>query len=326
MSLYPDFSGMKKSSIILDCDPGQDDAVAILLALASNEEIEVLGITAVAGNVPLNITESNARRICELAGRSDIKVYAGASQPLLRNLVTAEWIHGETGLDGANLPDPTMPLQAGHAVDFIVDTCMAAADKSITLCPIGPMTNIALAMMKEPKIIPKIRQIVCMGGAVKELGNVTPAAEFNIYVDPQAARHVLNSGVDFVMMPLDVTHKALVTPERLQRLRDLNSPVGDVCGGMLDYFNRFDMTRYGFDGGPLHDPCVIAYLIDPDIFSGRHVHLDIETTSELTMGKTLADWWNIQEKDVNAFVCDNLDVERFFDLLTDRLSRFSKSG
>ncbi|WP_025899192.1 nucleoside hydrolase [Sneathiella glossodoripedis] len=312
---------MQKSNVILDCDPGQDDAVAILLALASPEEINLLGITTVAGNVPLELTQSNARRICELAGRRDVRVFAGASRPLMRDLVTAEWIHGKTGLDGSDLPEPTMPLQEEHAVNFIVQTCLEAEDNSITICPIGPMTNVALAMMQAPQIIPKIKQVVCMGGAIKEFGNTTPAAEFNIYVDPQAAKVVLNSGVDFVMMPLDVTHKALVTPERLQRFKDLNSPVGDVCGGMLDYFNRFDMSRYGFDGGPLHDPCVIAYLIDSDIFKGREVHLDIETSSELTMGQTLADWWNIMEREPNAFVCDDLDHERFFQLLTERLGR-----
>ncbi|WP_169543009.1 nucleoside hydrolase [Sneathiella aquimaris] len=314
---------MKKRSVILDCDPGQDDALAILLALSSEEEIELLGITTVAGNVPLSLTESNARRICELANRPDVKVFAGARQPLMRPLVTAEWIHGRTGIDGADLPDPTMPLQSQHAVDFIIEACMAADDKSITLCPIGPMTNIALAMMKEPGIVPKIQEIVCMGGAIKELGNTTPAAEFNIYVDPQAAKIVLDAGVEFTMMPLDVTHKALVTPERLKRMIDLDSPVGDVCGGMLDYFNRFDMTRYGFDGGPLHDPCVIAYLIDPELFSGRKVFLDIEIGSELTMGQTLADWWDIQEKTPNAYICDGLNVDGFFNLLIDRLARFS---
>jgi len=314
---------MIKKSVILDCDPGQDDAVAILLALASTDDIDLLGITTVAGNVPLSLTESNARRICELAGRPDINVFAGASQPLMRKLVTAEWIHGKTGLDGADLPDPVMPLQQAHAVSFIVEACMAAADNSITICPIGPMTNIALALMKSPQIAVKINEIVCMGGAVRELGNTTPAAEFNIYVDPHAAKVVLDSGIPFVMMPLDVTHKALVTPERLQNFKDLNSPVGNVCGGMLDYFNRFDMTRYGFDGGPLHDPCVIAYLIDPDLFSGRNVHLDIEVSSELTMGQTLADWWDIQEKEPNAYVCNDLDAAGFFDLLTSRLARLS---
>lgn len=316
-----DFTFMEKKAVIIDCDPGQDDAIAILLALASQEEINLLGITTVGGNVPLELTESNARRICELAGRPDVKVFAGASRPLMRKLVTAEWIHGKTGMDGANLPDPTMPLQAQHGVDFIIDTCLVAEDKSITICPIGPMTNVALAFMKEPTIIPKIAQIVCMGGAVKEYGNTTASAEFNIYVDPQAAKIVLDAGIDFVMMPLDVTHKALVTPERLKRLKDLNSPVGDVCDGMLDYFNRFDMKKYGFNGGPLHDPCVIAYLIQPELFSGRKVHLDIEVISELTMGRTVADWWNVGGEEPNAFVCNELDVDGFFDLLATRLAR-----
>jgi len=313
---------MKKRSIILDCDPGQDDAVAILLALSSTEDFDVLGITAVAGNVPLPLTESNARRICELAGRPDIKVFAGASQPLMRKLVTAEWVHGKTGIDGADLPDPTMPLQDTHAVDFIVDTCLKAADNSITVCLLGPMTNLALAMMKSPSIIPKIREIVCMGGAVKELGNTTAAAEFNIYVDPHAAKVVVDSGAALTMMPLDVTHKALVTPSRLQDFKNLNSPVGNACGGMLDYFNRFDMSRYGFDGGPLHDPCVIAYLIAPEIFTGRKVHLEIEVSSELTMGQTVADWWNVEDKQPNAFICDDLDSHKFFNLLTTRFARF----
>lgn len=312
---------MTARPIILDCDPGQDDAVAILLALASPEEIELKGITTVAGNVPLALTTDNARRICELAGRADMPIFSGADRPLMRNLVTAEWIHGKTGLDGANLPAPEMPVQDGHAIDFIVQTCLGAGDGEITLCPIGPMTNIALALMRAPEIVPKIREIVCMGGAVREMGNTTPAAEFNIYVDPQAARLVLNSGIPFTMMPLDVTHKALVTPDRLERFKQMQSRAGDVCGGMLDYFNRFDMTRYGFEGGPLHDPCVIAYLIDPDLFSGRDVFMDIEVTSELTMGQTLADWWNIQEKPANSFVCHDIDHEGFFDLLFERLVR-----
>ncbi len=313
---------MEKRKVILDCDPGQDDAVAILLALASEKEIDLLGITTVAGNVPLTLTELNARKICEAAGRTDIKVFAGAKGPLHRKLVTAEWIHGKTGIDGADLPEPEMPLQTQHAVDFIVETCLAADDDSITICPIGPMTNVALAIMKEPDIIPKIKEIVCMGGAVREMGNTTPAAEFNVYVDPQAAKVVLDTGRPFTMMPLDVTHKALVTPERLQRFKDLSSTVGEICGGMLDYFNRFDMTRYGFEGGPLHDPCVIAYLIDPEIFSGRHVHLEIETHSELTMGQTVADWWDIMEKEPNALIFDDLDHDRFFELLYERLSAF----
>lgn len=312
---------MTARSIILDCDPGQDDAVAILLALASPEEIDLKGITTVAGNVPLELTTDNARRICELAGRPDMEIFAGADRPLMRHLVTAEWIHGKSGLDGANLPAPQMPVQNRHAIDFIVETCLAAAEGEITLCPIGPMTNIAMALMREPLIIPKVREIVCMGGAIRELGNTTPAAEFNIYVDPQAARLVLQSGIPFTMLPLDVTHKALVTPKRLDQFKQMRTATGDVCGGMLDYFNRFDMTRYGFDGGPLHDPCVIAYLINPGLFSGRKVFMDIEVMSELTMGQTLADWWDIQEKPANSFICHDIDHDGFFNLLFERLPR-----
>ena len=198
----------EKRKIIIDTDPGQDDAVAILLALAS-PELEVLGITAVAGNVPLALTEKNARKICELAGKPKTKVFAGAIRPLLRQLVTAEEVHGKTGLNGPHLPEPTMPLEDQHAVDFIVETLMQEASGSVTLCALGPLTNVALALIREPRIAPRIKEIVLMGGGFFEGGNVTPTAEFNIYVDPHAAEIVLKSGVPIVMMPLDVTHKAL---------------------------------------------------------------------------------------------------------------------
>ncbi|TIL70488.1 MAG: nucleoside hydrolase, partial [Mesorhizobium sp.] len=201
--------------IIIDTDPGQDDAVAILLALGS-AELEIVGMTAVAGNVPLRLTEKNARKICELAGRPDIKVYAGAIRPLARELVTAEEVHGETGLNGPQLPEPTMELQAQYAVDFIVETLMKEESGTITLCALGPLTNIALALIREPNIAPRIKEIVLMGGGFFEGGNVTPTSEFNIYVDPHAADVVFKSGIPIVMMPLDVTHKALTTAKRTQ--------------------------------------------------------------------------------------------------------------
>jgi len=312
---------MGRRKIILDCDPGQDDAVAILLTLGSPDEIDLLGITAVAGNVPLPLTESNARRICELAGRTDVPVFAGCSRPLLRQLVTAEWVHGSSGIDGADLPDPTMILQDQHAVDFIVDTCLAAEDGEITLCPIGPMTNVAMAIVKAPEIVPKIQEVVFMGGTVFTPGNTTPSAEFNILVDPHAAHIVVHSGVRLVMLGLDVTHKALTTPERHARLAAIDTRVGRCVAGMLDFYNRFDMKRYGMEGGPLHDPCVIAYLIDPSLFQGREATLDIEIMSELTMGRTVVDWWNITDKAANAFVIDEIDHEGFFALLTERIAR-----
>ena len=285
--------------IIIDTDPGQDDAVAILLALAS-PELEVLGITAVAGNVPLALTERNARKICELAGRPEVKVFAGASRPMVRSLVTAEDVHGKTGLDGPELPEPGMPLQEQHAVDFIVETLMREQGGSVTLCPLGPLTNIALALEREPRIVPRIREIVLMGGGFFEGGNVTPAAEFNIHVDPHAADVVLKSGIPVVMVPLDCTHKALTTAKRVAAFRDLGTRPGVATAEMLEFFERFDENKYGTDGGPLHDPCVIAYLLKPELFSGRHINVTVETASELTMGMTVADWWSVTGRPKNV--------------------------
>ena len=231
---------MPPRKIIIDTDPGQDDAVAILLALASPDEIEVLGITAVAGNVPLHLTAKNARIVCELAGRPDVKVYAGCDQPLDRELVTAEHVHGKTGLDGPVLPDPTMPLQDAHAVEFIIETLRNEPGGTVTLCPLGPLTNIATALTRAPDIADKIQQIVLMGGAYFEVGNITPTAEFNIYVDPKAADIVMKSAVDIVIVPLDVTHKALVTKPRNDAFRALGNAAGVAAAEMTDFFDRFD--------------------------------------------------------------------------------------
>ena len=307
--------------IIIDTDPGQDDAVAILLALASPDEIEVLGITAVAGNVPLSLTERNARIVCELAGRPDIAVYAGCDRPLRRKLVTAEHVHGKTGLDGPELPEPKIKLQEKHGVDFIIDTILQEPGNSVSLCPLGPLTNIASAILKQPKIVSRIKQIVLMGGAYFEVGNITPTAEFNIFVDPDAAKIVFEAGIDMVVMPLDVTHKALVTGERNEAFRRLKSPVGIAVAEMTDFFERFDKEKYGSSGAPLHDPCVTAYLINPKIFSGKKINVEIETKSELTLGMTIADWWGVTDRKANAFFVGDLDSEKFFNLLTERLGR-----
>lgn len=306
--------------IIIDTDPGQDDAIAILLALAS-PELEVVGITAVAGNVPLRLTEKNARKICELAGRPDVRVFAGAERPLLRRSVTAEHVHGKTGLDGPVLPEPTMPLQEQHAVDFIIETLMKEESGTITLCPLGPLTNIALALIREPRIAPRIKEIVLMGGGFFEGGNMTPAAEFNIYVDPHAADVVFRSGAPIVVMPLDVTHKALTTAARIEAIRSLGTRVGDAAAALLEFFERFDEEKYGTDGGPLHDPCVIAYLLRPELFTGRHCNVEVEISSELTMGMTVVDWWGVTDRPKNAMVMRDIDADGFFTLLTDRLAR-----
>ncbi len=307
--------------IIIDTDPGQDDAVAILLALASPEEIEVLGITAVAGNVPLELTAKNARIVCELAGHTDVPVYAGCDRPLKRPLVTAEHVHGKTGLDGPVLPDPKMPLAEGHAVDFIIDTLRAHEPGTVTLCPLGPLTNIATAFQKAPDIVDRVQEIVLMGGAYFEVGNITPAAEFNIYVDPEAADIVFKSGAPIVVMPLDVTHDVLVTPHRNDAFRALDSNVGYAVAEMTDFFERFDKEKYGSEGAPLHDPCVTAYLIRPELFSGRHINVEIETQSELTLGMTVADWWRVTDRAPNAMFMGDVDAQGFFDLLTERLAR-----
>lgn len=307
-------------AIIIDTDPGQDDAIAILLALAS-PELDVLGITVVAGNVLLSLTEQNARKVCELAGRTDVKVFAGCARPLVRPQVTAEQVHGKTGLDGPNLPAPTMPLQDQHSVDWIVETLRARPAGTITLCTLGPLTNIAAALIKAPDIASRIGEIVMMGGGFFEGGNTTPAAEFNIYVDPHAAHVVFSSGIKLTMHPLDVTHKALMTKAWIASLRELGTRTGDAAAAMLDFYERFDMEKYGAEGGPLHDPCVLAYLLKPELFSGKDCNVQIETASELTMGMTVVDWWGVSPHPANCRVINAIDARGFYDLIHERLAR-----
>ncbi len=313
---------MAPRNIIIDTDPGQDDAVAILLALASPDEVNVLGVVAVAGNVPLALTEKNARIVCELAGRPDVPVFAGCDRPLTRKLVTAEHVHGKTGLDGPQLPTPTMPLQAPHGVDFIVETLRSEPPGTVTLVPIGPLTNIATAFQRAPDIVDRVQEIVLMGGAYFEVGNITPAAEFNIYVDPEAADIVFKSGVKLTVMPLDVTHKALTSAAWVEDMRALGTPVGRMVAAWTDFFERFDMEKYGSKGAPLHDPCTIAYLIEPGLFSGRHINVEIETVSDLTKGMTVADWWRVTDREPNAMFMGSVDAPAYFRLLSERLARY----
>jgi purine nucleosidase len=307
--------------IIIDTDPGQDDAVAILLALASPEELDVLAIVAVAGNVSLHHNAINARKVVELSGRRDIPVYAGCARPMRRHLVTAEHVHGETGLNGPDLPDPTIALQGQHGVDYIIETLMAAEPGTITLCTLGPLTNIGMALVKQPAIAERIAEIVMMGGAYFEVGNITPAAEFNIYVDPEAADVVLRSGVPITMLPLDVTHQIQSTPERLAAIFGLGTRSSRAVYEMLTFSETFDLQKYGWAGAPLHDPTVIAYLLQPDLFEGRHCNVTIETASELTVGMTVADYWHVTGKVRNVNYLRNGDADGFFALLLERLAR-----
>ncbi|MCO6050420.1 nucleoside hydrolase [Mesorhizobium sp. RP14(2022)] len=307
--------------IIIDTDPGQDDALAIMLALGSPDELNVLGVTAVAGNVPLHLTEKNARKICELSGRPEVKVFKGADRPLMRPLVTAEHVHGKTGLDGPDLSEPTMPLQDEPAVDFIIRSLKEEAPNTVSLVVLGPLTNIAQALIRAPEIAQRIEEIVLMGGGFFEGGNITPAAEFNIYVDPHAADIVFRCGAPIVVMPLDVTHKALTTQSRIDAFRALGTKAGDAAVALLDFFERFDEEKYGTDGGPLHDPCTVAYLLRPELFGGRSCNVAVELVSELTLGMTVIDWWGVTDRPKNATVMRDIDADGFFALLTERVGR-----
>jgi len=313
---------MSRQRIIIDCDPGQDDAVALFLAMASPEEFEILGITAVAGNVPLELTQRNVRLMCDIAGREDIPVFAGCDRPMVRDLLTAEKVHGKTGIDGVEIVEPQTPLQEQHAVDFIVETLRAAEDESVTLVPTGPLTNIGTVIDRAPDVLAKIRQLVIMGGAMREGGNYSPSAEFNILVDPHAAAIVFDCGRPITSMGLDVTHQVLSTRARVERIRALGNPVAEATAGMLGFFERHDSKKYGVEGAPLHDPCTIAWLLDPQLFEGKFCNLSVETQSELTMGHTAIDLWHVTDRPHNVNWIYSVDADGFYDLLTDRLARF----
>ncbi|MEB3357442.1 MAG: nucleoside hydrolase [Synechococcales bacterium] len=304
--------------ILIDCDPGIDDAVALLLAFAA-PELEILGITTVAGNVPLDLTQANARKICTLANRTDIPVYAGCPRPMLRSLITAEAVHGQTGLGEGLLPDPTVPLQPQHAVEALVQTLLNTP-QPVTLATLGPLTNLALALIQAPQIATHIDEIVMMGGAVTH-GNVTPSAEFNIAVDPHAAHVVFTSGIPITLLGLDATHQVLTTQERLAAMRAIATPITDKITTLLTQYGTLDQERYGLMGGPLHDPNVIAYLIQPSLYKGKPCHVEVELTSPISLGRTVVDWWNLSGRPTNATVIDAIDADGFYNLLLERLAQ-----
>jgi purine nucleosidase len=312
---------MPARHIIIDTDPGQDDAVALLMALASNEAFCILGLTAVAGNVGLKQNAINALKVVELSGRTDVPVFAGCSEPLERDLVTAEHVHGDTGLNGPDLKEPTIKLEGQHGVDFIIETLRQNPSKTITLCTLGPLTNIAKAFQKAPDIVDRCDEIIMMGGAYFQGGNITPAAEFNIYVDPDAADIVFRAGVPITMASLDVTHKVLSTKKRIDAIRKVGTNSAIAVADMLTFSERFDLEKYGWQGAPLHDPCVIAYLLKPELFTGRMCNVQLETTSELTMGMTVADFWNVTDHTHNVHFLHDVDDQGYFDLINECLSR-----
>ncbi|AQS88305.1 inosine-uridine preferring nucleoside hydrolase [Neoasaia chiangmaiensis NBRC 101099] len=312
---------MSPTRIIIDTDPGQDDACAILMALASPEQLTVEAITTVGGNTGIANTTRNAAAILELAGRADIPLYQGCDLPLLRSPVRGEHVHGETGLDGADLPRPAKQPEAQHAVDFLIAKLRAEPPGALTVVTLGPMTNLALALRKAPDIASRIARIVSMIGACFEGGNITPNAEFNAYVDPEAAKIVFGAGIPMVVLPLDVTHQILTTKPRQARLKALGNRAGACVTGMLCFSERFDLKKYESDGAPLHDPCTIAWLLRPELFQGRDVNIEVETQSALCVGETVVDYWQVTGRPTNAFYCRDADAEGFFDLLIERIAR-----
>ncbi len=304
-------------AVIIDCDPGVDDAIALLLAFGA--QMLVMGVTTVAGNVPLSLTYGNARKICELAGR-EVPVFAGCPRPLIRPLATAEEVHGATGLQGADLPEPRGKGRSQHSVDFLIQQLLSAP-APITVAALGPLTNLAVALIQCPQIANQIAQLVIMGGAMGQ-GNITPSAEFNIYVDPHAAHVVLSAGIPTTLITLDVTHQVLTTPERLAAIRAIGNPVSTAAAGMLAFYGQSDLARYGLPGGPLHDPCVIAYLLKPQLFTTRSVPVTVELTGEQTMGRTVVDWYG-GDSEAAIQVAETVDAEGVYALLLEALATFS---
>lgn len=311
----------EKIELIIDTDPGADDVVALLFALASPQELNIRALTTVAGNVRLDKTSRNARLAREWAGREDVPVYAGAPKPLIRTPIYAEDIHGTEGMSGVAVYEPKKGLEPGSAVTYLIETLKSAKPHSITIAMLGPQTNLALALIQEPEIVQGIREVVVMGGAHFNGGNITPVAEFNLFADPQAAEVVLNSGVKLTYLPLDVTHKILTSEERLQQIAALNNRASKLVGDILNEYIKGDMEHYGIPGGPVHDATVIAYLLKPELFSGRSVNVVIDSREGPTFGQTIVDWYDGLKARKNAFWVESGDAQGFFNLLTERLAR-----
>ncbi len=306
--------------IIIDCDPGQDDAMMLFLALNA-PELDIRGIVAVAGNVPLDKTRRNLAMVVEIAGRSDIPLYSGCVRPMMRDLVTAEYVHGKTGINGIDVFEPAIGMQEKHGVEFIIESLRAASQQT-TIVATGPLTNIAMALVKAPDIAGKISQIAIMGGASFEAGNVTPSAEFNIYVDPHACDVVLRCGRPLIFFGLDVTHKVMTTPARVDDVRRIDNKVARAAAGMLEFFGKHDSAKYQSQGAPLHDPCTIAWLLEPDLFKLKPCHVAVETGSELTLGHTAVDFWGVTRKQANTMWAYDVDADGFFSLLNERLANY----
>jgi inosine-uridine nucleoside N-ribohydrolase len=303
-------------SLILDCDPGHDDAVALLLALASNEA-ELLGVTTVAGNQTVEKTTANAIRVLDYIGRDEIPVAAGARRPLMRDLQVAGDIHGESGLDGAVLPPASREPQPDHAIDWMART-LSSAVSPVTFVATGPLTNVALFLARYPELELKIERVVLMGGAITE-GNVTPAAEFNVWTDPEAAHRVFSSGLDLAMISLDVTHRALITRSHIKTLAAAGN-AGKLMADLYNFYLPIHARRYGWDGAPAHDAVAMAYALDPSLLTTRHLAVVVDTGPEPSRGRTYVDLWCQTDWEPNCHVAVDVDSDRFVEQLIERVA------
>ncbi|EUC00345.1 Ribosylpyrimidine nucleosidase [Rhizobium sp. CF080] len=312
--------------IIVDCDPGIDDTIALLTAFVS-PELDILGITPVCGNQPLERTVRNALQICELGRRTDIPVYAGCFRPMLREPIYGQF-HGKTGLGNTVLPEPVKTVEPKSAVDFLIDTLTAAAleKKRITVCCLGPMTNLAVALRMNPQVAEGIERIVMMGGAYREPGNRTMTAEFNVLADPHAAHVVFSSGIPIVALALDATHQVMLKPEHVAEFSNVSGRISQTLAELMAFWDRNDVRRYGSRGGPLHDPLVIAYLLAPHLFTTERARVFVEHESELCMGQTVADWYGKSGLEPNADIVTKVDAEGIIALFLDRLSRYAEKA
>jgi len=313
---------MKPLPVIIDCDPGLDDAINLFMAMAAEEELDILGITSVSGNVHLDLASRNACMIRTLAGRDDLPIYAGADKPWKRSIITAENVHGKTGLGSVAVFDAKRGLENKNATDFIIDTLMRAKDNSTCVITTGPLTNVASAIRKKSQIKGKIREIVMMGGAMKEAGNITPSAEYNIFADPHSADLIFKSGVTINVLGLDVTHQATGTTGLLKRLDALNSKVSNTVVEMISCLANHDNIRHQKTGPPLHDACTVAFVLKQDLFECKKCYLETETGSSLTMGHTSVDFWNVLANEPNVNWVHSVNKKGFEDFVFDQIKKY----
>lgn len=307
-------------NVILDCDPGHDDAVSIIIAASKKSDLNILGITTVAGNVEVEKNTLNALKVAELL-KLDVPVVQGASRPLVKQSEIAPEIHGDTGMDGPELPEPSLTVTEGHAVDFIIEQ-VKTSKEAVTLVPTGPLTNIALALIKAPEIKDNIDEIVLMGGGT--FGNWTPAAEFNIYVDAEAAKVVFESGIPIAMFGLDVTHQVIATPDIVERVGKIDNEIAQFVKELLIFFGQAYKDHFGFNGGPIHDACTTMYLMKPDLFDMQHLNVSVETKGEFSYGMTAVDKLNVTGLKANTHFAWSVDEERFWDVFEAVLKSYGE--